>query len=523
MSPFVLLTAVLMPVALSALVLILRRQYQRDARAAAVSAISKQHFELLQGSELNPKLVDATKRRFQFLLERGDRAAVEKNIRPGEQFVVQVRALTELGTDEAGEILERQLDRQLSQDRLEQTWYRIDLASGLRQLNRTECLPRLLQCVDGAAEAPLGPVFAAETLCFTGFGGYVRQPKSKLGRAALDVVQRVLEGFRQCLPPQVVVEGRLGEIIEAIWDHRPKPAQANVVRVLNETVRYLRRVPAALTMLEDDPAEREAYEWQIGRLQGVEASFGEYLAAAKHELFEQLPTATGRNLGDILLALTDLRVETADVLLPLVENPKFPEMELALGALRWSKDPVAGLWMRKYGHANVDMDSRSRRPRLLPAWRDRVPATCPYAALLRAMRGQVSKATEEFLLVAARDREPQYRLAAISSFGWWEPALDGEVIQCLEEARRDASAEIRRAARAALARLGERSALQWFRQALVGDDAQQQHEAIHYVAAECLTLLWPDLDRLVESENTEVAYHAREALVVMSEEMAFTR
>jgi hypothetical protein len=114
-------------------------------------------------------------------------------------------------------------------------------------------------------------------------------------------------------------------------------------------------------------------------------------------------------------------------------------------------------------------------------------------------------------------------LAAVSSFGWWEPVLDVEVIQCLEEARRDASAEIRRAARAALARLGERSALQWFRQALVGEDAHQQHEAIHYVAAECLTLLWPDLDRLVESENSEVAYHAREALVVMSEEMAFTR
>src|SRR5207244_272230 len=132
-----------------------------------------------------------------------------------------------------------------------------------------ECLPRLLRCIDGVAEAPLGPVFAAETLCFTGFSGYLRQPRSKLGHAALNVVQRVLEGFRQCLPPQVVVEGRLGELIENVWDNRPHPAQASVVRVLHEAVRYLRRVPAALTMLDDDdPAERDAFQWQVDRLQG---------------------------------------------------------------------------------------------------------------------------------------------------------------------------------------------------------------------------------------------------------------
>ena len=51
-----------------------------------------------------------------------------------------------------------------------------------------------------------------------------------------------------------------------------------------------------------------------------------------------------------------------------------------------------------------------------------------------------------------------------SSLGWWEPVNREEAIQLLEIARRDAIGDVRRAARAALARLGERSALQWFRQ-----------------------------------------------------------
>jgi hypothetical protein len=516
------LALLMMVVAFAAALLVLRRKVLRSEQDGAVSPVSRQHFELLQGGELNPSLVEATKRRFQAMLERGEDAAVEARLRPGEQFVVQVRALAELGTEAAGKILERQLQRHLSDDRIEQTWYRIDLASGLRQLNRSESLPQLLRCVDFVTEAPLGPVFAAETLCFAGFNGYLRQPTTKLGQAALRITQRVLEGFRLCLPPQVVVEGRMGEMIETIWDNRPHPVQASVVRVLHETVRYLRRVPVALTMLDEEPAEREAFQWQIGRPEALESSIIEYLADVKTELLGQLATARGAVLRDVLVALADLRVEAAEVLLPLVKNGQFVEMELALNVLRWSHDPCVGLWMRDYGRTNVNLEARAQRRRLF-ARRDRVPDGVPYAALLRALRGQMSSATEEFLVLASRDREPAYRLAAVSSLGWWEPVNDHDVIQSLEEARRDTLSDVRRAARAALARLGERSALQWFRQALMSEEPQQQHEAIHFVASEGLTLLWPDLDRLVESERAEVAYHAREALVVMSEEMEFTR
>jgi len=40
---------------------------------------------------------------------------------------------------------------------------------------------------------------------------------------------------------------------------------------------------------------------------------------------------------------------------------------------------------------------------------------------------------------------------------------------------------------------------------------------------EGLTLLWPELDLLVDSPRAEIAHHAREALVVLSEDMSTAR
>ena len=51
---------------------------------------------------------------------------------------------------------------------------------------------------------------------------------------------------------------------------------------------------------------------------------------------------------------------------------------------------------------------------------------------------------------------------------------------------------------AALARLGERAALQWFRQGLTAEDPVQVQETVQIIAHEGLTLLWPDLDRLAD-------------------------
>jgi HEAT repeat protein len=123
------------------------------------------------------------------------------------------------------------------------------------------------------------------------------------------------------------------------------------------------------------------------------------------------------------------------------------------------------------------------------------------------------------LLAAGHDWDPTYRAVAISSLGWWEPLARSEVLLHLQDARFDPNPEVRHAARAALARLGERQALQWFRQALISDNRQRALEAIQAVALEGLTLLWPDLDRIADSEEHELALWAQEALEQMREEM----
>src|SRR5712691_797762 len=214
----VLLLFVLLLVMLPALFLLARRhrqQYLRDE----LSPISRQHIDLFQGGQLSEAAVESAKARFRDLLERGEVAAVEASLRPGMSYVVQVRARTELGTDDAGRILERQLGRRLTDDQIEQAWYWIDLANGLRSLNRVQSLPHLLQCAERAGDIPLGHFFAAETVCFLAFPGYVQELDTPLGRAALRVLHRAMEGLRLGVQPHLVAEARLGEMIENLWDH----------------------------------------------------------------------------------------------------------------------------------------------------------------------------------------------------------------------------------------------------------------------------------------------------------------
>src|SRR5581483_8033039 len=102
----VLFFAVVVPMMLAAAFLLGRHLQRRQARADRLSPVSRQHIELFQGGHLSEAAVEAAKTRFRDLLERGELATIEASLRPGMQFVVQVRALAEIGTDAAGRILE---------------------------------------------------------------------------------------------------------------------------------------------------------------------------------------------------------------------------------------------------------------------------------------------------------------------------------------------------------------------------------------------------------------------------------
>src|SRR5204863_3158739 len=140
----------LVPMLIAAGFLLGRHAARRLNVSEELSAVTRQHIDLFQGGQLNEGMVEAAKTRLRDLLERGELAAVEASLRPGMHYVVQVRALADIGTDEAGSILERQLQKRLTGDQVEQSWYWIDLPSSLRGLNREQSLPLLLTCADAA-------------------------------------------------------------------------------------------------------------------------------------------------------------------------------------------------------------------------------------------------------------------------------------------------------------------------------------------------------------------------------------
>jgi hypothetical protein len=515
----VMILIVLLPVLLAAALLWVRRQQQQAVREE-LSPISRQHIDLFQGGQLSESAVESTKAHFRDLLERGEVSAVEASLRAGMQYVVQVRALAELGTDDAGRILERQLHRRLTEDQIEQAWYWIDLANGLRALNRAQSLPHLLRCAEAASDPPLGQFFAAETICFLGFSGYLRQFETPLGRSALRVFHRALEGLRFGVPPNVIAEARVGELVETLWDNRTELIDPLAVRVYVEALRVLRRAPHAESALGGDGSEQEAFNWQVSRLTALEPALTDFLQEAPAALCQRLPDASVEEQRDILQALIELRAESAEAVLPLLTTPHYPHTDLALEALTYSSNPRIAPLLRNWVLERIPMVRRAQhRRRAVSPRRSSIPVELPYRAILRALRGHPSPQTEAFLLLAARDWDPSIRLSAVSSLGWWEPLQRHEVLLTLQDARRDPNAEVRQSARAALARLGERQALQWFRQSLTSEDPQRVHDTIQTVAAENLTLLWPDLDRLADAEDSDVAHHAREALERLCEEM----
>lgn len=516
----VIVMAVLLPVLMAAAFLLGRHLHRRQFQSEELSAVTRQHIDLFQGGQLSEAAVELTKARFRDLLEKGEIEAIEKSLNPGMHFVVQVRALTELGTDDAVQILERQLGRRLTDDSLEQSWYMIDLANGLRSLNRSHSLPHLLRCADAAGEIPLGQFFAAEMICFLGFSSYLRHPETPLGRSALRVLHHALEGLRCGVQPIVVAEARIGEMIEILWDNKVTTIDPLVMRVFKEALRLLRRAPSAEELIGSESSDQEAFSWQISRLASLEPGLTEYLQESPEQLRRQLLEVEGQAQRDVLQALIDLRAEAGREVLPLLTGLNSRHTDLALELLSWSRDDRVGPSLIKMVMDRLPMSRRQHiRPRAMPPYRASVPGDLPFRGILRALRGHPSPQTENFLLMAARDWDPTVRAVAVSSLGWWEPLERTQVLQVLQEARRDSSPEVRQAARAALARLGERQSLQWFRQTLLSEDPQRVHEAIQIVSTEGLTLLWPDLDRLADSDDPDVAHHAQEAMERMSEEL----
>jgi hypothetical protein len=523
MSSSLLIIALVVPVMVGAAILVGRYLHRPRGGDAEVTPVVQQHFELYQGGNLNEPELNAAKRHYADLLRRGDCERIESGLRPGLRFVVKVRALADLGTDDASAILERQLARRHCTNPLEQNWYWIDLANGLRAIGREQSIPHLLDRMRSAEEMPLLHLYAAETVCFPGFKSYLREYDTAHGAAALRVLHRAVEGLRNGVPPQVVVEACIGEMVETVWDRRPEEHHPLLVRLFLEVQRHLRRAESLEDQLDEEPFEREAYHLQRSRLAALESAFDDYLTSAGAALASQLSRLRGPLLKDALQALNDLRYDASAALLGLLNDPHFAHRELATLGLRWSRDQEVGEYLRDWACQQMQPHLRALKPmRAWPPRRPSAPTDFPYRAVLATLRSFPAPETEQLLLTAAHDWDPTFRVQAIASLCWWEPFARAEVLLHLQSARFDHNADVRHAARAALARLGERQALQWFRQALSSDSRQCVLDAIQTIANEGLTLLWPDLDRLVDLDEPDLVFFAREALEQMNEELDYS-
>lgn len=477
------------------------------------SPVGRQHWQLYRGGSLNPHHVRATKQKFQQSLELGQLDYLAHRIEAGPEFIIQVRALAEIGTEAAATVLEKQIHRTLSHDPIEECWYSIDLTHSLRMLNRHEALPQLLRRSKELLPLPMGHLFAAELVAFPHFGEHLDYPLATMGQASLRALYYVLRGMRQnLLPAQLFADANLGEILNRLIRSCPGSADPLVTLVFLEILRLRRR---SFELSANEPSIR----WRVNCLQDFEPIVREYLHGIGEDLIRTFDYVSVDEQADYLQALYELRVDFGGpIILKLTRRTCELRSEL-LRCLRWSKHPgtveyLTGVYHELQGRCNSAWWKR---------W-DRDPTASrellsEQAIILEALANHPSEASEKLLLETAVSAPNPMRSTAIKSLGWWEPIHREEVLNCLHVARLDPDGDIRVAATMALARLGEVAALQQIRESLLSESSERVHESIEWIAEAGLSWLWCELDELTDCDDRAISAHACDALERLRERL----
>jgi hypothetical protein len=467
----------------------------------AVAAVDRQHRHLRAGGLLGETACEQTKTHFRELFAAGRVDEVERELQPGLDFAVQVRALTEIGTSDAASVLERQLNRLLSADPVEQSWYWVDIAAGLRRLNRSEALPAVLQCADAATGLPPGAMLAAEAVAFANFSAALAHPTSTVGRAAVRALVTTSRAARDgVIDLAAVVRAGLGDALANLSAKVEAGADPWLAEAVIESERVFRRLGHWAPLLPADA--RALAERQAMRLWATSERRLAWLAGAADRLLARFAAAGGNEQGAILRCLFELRADVTR-LFPHMPDRRAVWWTDAVRALRWSKSPAAGPVLA--GLAN----------RLARKGKNHARA----ASVLAALRGHACHESERALLRAVASSNSTLRSAAAGSFGWWPPCDPDRVVRALRVARTDPDTDIRRAAVAALARLGERAALSEVAAGLHSEESAIRVETAARIAAEELTWLWPDLETAAVANDLDTALAASEALEQLRERL----
>lgn len=473
----------------------------RRAVPRTVAAVDRQHRHLQAGGLLGETVCEKTKAHFRELLDAGRADLVERELGAGLDFAVQVRVLTELGPPDAARVLERLLARPLSGDPVEQAWYWVDLAAGLRRLGRGEALPAVLRCADAASGSPQGELLAAEAVCFTNFAAVLRQPDCDQGRRALRALVVAGRAARKgTIDAAPLVRAGLGEILADVAARAALCPDPWLTGAVIEAERHFRRLGHWSRFLPNDV--RVLAEQQAMRLWATADRRLEWLDGAANRLLTQFPKADADEQGAALRCLFELRADVMKLFSHL-PNRRSPWWADAVRALQWSSSPVVGPVLagqamrfarkaRHHGHA---------------------------ALILISLRGHACYEAERVLLRSASASNPAVRHAAIGSLGWWTPFDPNRVMRVLRVARTDPDAGLRRAAVSALARLGERAALTEIAEGLQSEEGTIRQDAARRIAAEGLSWSWPDLETAAESNDADTAIAAAEAIECLREQL----
>jgi hypothetical protein len=459
----------------------------------AASAVDRQHRHLLAGGLLGESAVAATVAHFGELLRTGQTAELERELQPGVGFAVQVRALAAIGTPEAGRVLEHQLGRNLSGDPVEQAWYWADVATALRHLHHVPALPAVLRCADAAGGLPAETVLAVEAVAFPNFSTTLNDPTSTLGRAALRALAVVCRGTRDgIVEPDCLLRAGVGELLTVLSENSHLSPDPWLTGALLEAERLARRSQHWPDLLAREV--RSLAERQGARLRSSAARRGEWLAGASARLIARFTIASTDEQTAILRCLHEFRADVSG-LFPHLPDRRAAWWVDAVRCLTWSKAPTAGAVLA--AQAARWLNSHRRRQRL--------------GVLLAALRSHPCPDAECVLIKGTTSPDGEVRRVAAGSLGWWSPFDPEAVMRALRVLRTDPDENTRRPAVSALARLGERSALNEIRSGLCAEEPTIRVATIRRIADEELSWLWPDVQELAESEDTETALAAIES------------
>ncbi|MSR30752.1 MAG: HEAT repeat domain-containing protein [Gemmataceae bacterium] len=520
MDPILAMLVLFLLAVLGFFVILRRTPPSSDPQTIFLSPVSRQHLDAFQGEDVSSTALEKTKNRFRQMLEDGEAQALEKMLQGGLDFLVQVRALTEIGTESAAQILEKTFGKPLSRDSMEQEWFSIDLASGLRALNRHDMLPEMLRYLEENQHG-YHHLLAGELICFLSFEGYLRKPNNPTGRLALKALCLALQGIRAGNSPSLVSEARLGDLLEALWDsrkaekapaavNRPDDINPHMALVFHHALRVLKRFKGLKADFPGAGETADECQWQLTRMESLEIHIEEYLENARKGLQYALTRSPLLQHPDYLQAMCELKCPPNGELRKLLHDKNYAWKTLLLECFSFSKQDLGDFlldWAKGLQSSwGESLSSRKEK------------AAC-LASLARCLRFHPSLATEKFLVKLALAGKGFPQLEALNALGWWEPFGRTAVISALKKHCGDKQMETRYAARSALARLGERSSLQWLRSGLLNDDPFIVHQTIHTVSTQGISLLWPELDQLVDAPDGDVAVHAREAIANLSEEL----